>query len=128
MNVLSRATRLRLSRISVVMPLLAAAAFGLSPFMATTAASAADNELTITIKDHKFEPANPEIPAGTRIKLTVVNADPTAEEFESHDFHVEKIVGAGKTISVYIGPLDAGTYKFFGERHEDTAQGVLTAK
>jgi plastocyanin len=128
MNILPRAKHLHLHRIPVFMLSIAVAAFGLLPPMATTTALAADNELTITIKDHKFEPANPEIPAGARIKLTVVNADPTAEEFESHDFHVEKIVGAGKTISVYIGPLEAGTYKFFGERHESTAQGVLTAK
>jgi plastocyanin len=105
----------------------AIAALGLLPSMGTTA-RAADQELTITIKDHKFEPANPAVPAGVRIKLTVVNADKTAEEFESRDFHVEKVVGGGKAISVYIGPLDAGTYKFFGERHEKTAQGVLTVK
>ena len=92
------------------------------------ATAADDLELTITIRDHMFEPANPEIPAGTRVKLTVVNADKTAEEFESNEFHVEKIVGGGKSISLFIGPLDAGTYKFFGERHESTAQGVLTVK
>jgi plastocyanin len=91
-------------------------------------AAAQEQELTITIRDHRFEPANPEIPAGVRVKLTVVNADKTAEEFESNDFHVEKIVGGGKTMSMFIGPLDPGTYVFFGERHESTAQGVLTVK
>ncbi len=93
-----------------------------------TLAVAAGQSLTITIKDHKFEPAAPVVPAGTRIKLTIINANSTAEEFESSDFHVEKIVGGGKIVSVYIGPLDAGAYKFFGERHKSEAQGVLTVK
>jgi plastocyanin len=127
MNILLRRMRRHFRAIPIFVLPIAMAVFGML-LMGQSATFAADHELTITIKDHKFEPANPEIPAGARIKLTVVNADPTAEEFESHDFHVEKIVGAGKTISVYIGPLEAGTYKFFGERHESTAQGVLTAK
>ena len=127
MNSLPRPARRYSRAISMFMLPVAAAALGLLPSIVTTA-RAADQELTITIKDHKFEPTNPAIPAGVRVKLTIVNADKTAEEFESRDFHVEKIVGSGKTISVYIGPLDAGTYKFFGERHEKTAQGVLTVK
>jgi hypothetical protein len=132
MSGMSHASRVfrcfRLSaRLFPAAPVLGAALFVLFQPGLSAPALAADQELTITIKDHKFEPANPEVPAGVRIKLTVVNADPTAEEFESNDFHVEKIVGGGKTMTVYIGPLDAGAYKFFGERHESTAQGVLTA-
>jgi plastocyanin len=127
MNASTRTTRRHFPIASMFMLPAAAVTLGLLPSM-VTAARAADQELTITIKDHKFEPADPTIPAGVRVKLTVVNGDKTAEEFESHDFHVEKIVGGGKTVSVYIGPLDAGTYKFFGERHEKTAQGVLTVK
>ena len=29
---------------------------------------------------------------------------------------------------VYVGPLDPGTYKFFGEFHLDTAHGVIVAR
>jgi hypothetical protein len=29
---------------------------------------------------------------------------------------------------VFLGPLDPGEYKFFGDFHQDTAQGVLIAK
>src|SRR6185437_9732923 len=128
MNASTRPTRRHPRVISMFMLSATAIALGLLVLIAPSTARAAEHELTITIKDHKFQPASPEIPAGVRVKLTVINADPTAEEFESRDFHVEKIVGGGKTISAYIGPLDAGTYKFFGERHEKTAQGVLTVK
>ena len=56
------------------------------------------------------------------------NADPTAEEFESNDFHVEKVIGGGKQMTFHIGPLAAGSYGFFGERHMDTALGNLFAE
>lgn len=119
----------RLFTASPAVALFAAASLATAALaFSATSAAAADQELTITIKNHKFEPANPEAKAGERIKLTVVNADPTAEEFESHDFDVEKIVGGGKSVSMYVGPLDPGSYKFFGERHESTARGTLTVK
>jgi len=91
-------------------------------------ASAAEPEFTLTIKDHLFTPATLEVPVGLKIKLIVVNQDASEEEFESHDLHVEKIVSGGKTITVFVGPLEAGTYKFVGEFHEDTAKGSIVAK
>ena len=52
----------------------------------------------------------------------------TADEFESTDLNREILVLPGQTITVFLGPLDPGTYKFFGDFHQDTAQGVLVAK
>ena len=60
--------------------------------------------------------------------LIVENQDKTIEVFESHDLNREKIVGAGKSIKIYIGPLEAGVYKFFGEFNQKTAQGTITVK
>lgn len=85
-------------------------------------------EQKLVIKDHKFLPAALEIPAGQKVKLVIENQDATAEEFESHDLKREKIVAAQSSISVYVGPLTPGVYKFFGEFHEETAQGTLTVK
>ena len=82
---------------------------------------------TITIKDHTFEPAELLVPADTKIKLVIKNEDPTPEEFESYDLNREKIVTGNGTIAVFIGPLKPGEYKYFGEFHEDTAQGVIVA-
>lgn len=94
----------------------------------TPHASAEAKSFTLTIKDHRFSPETLTVPAGQEFDLTVVNADPTAEEFESNDFHVEKVIAGGKQSTFHIGPLTAGTYGFFGERHMDTALGNLFAE
>ncbi|MES2677400.1 MAG: cupredoxin domain-containing protein [Pseudomonadota bacterium] len=85
-------------------------------------------EYKIVIKDHKFSPQNLIIPANEKVKLLVENQDKTIEEFESHDLNREKIVGGGKTASIFVGPLKAGVYKYYGEFNEKTAQGTITAK
>ena len=83
---------------------------------------------TITIKDHRFKPQSVTVPAGKEFDLVVVNDDPTTEEFESNDFHVEKVVAGGKQITLHVGPLSAGSYGFFGDRHKETALGNLFAE
>lgn len=85
-------------------------------------------EFTLTIENHEFTPKVLTIPADTRIKLTVVNKDSTPEEFESNEFNVEKIIMPHGKITVFVGPLKAGSYNFFGEFHMDTAQGTLVAE
>jgi hypothetical protein len=52
--------------------------------------------VTITIRDHRFEPAELHVPAGKRVLLTVINADPLPEEFDSMVLKVEKVI-AGKS-------------------------------
>jgi plastocyanin len=89
---------------------------------------AADVEAKLTIRDHKFEPAQLTVPAGAKIKLSIENRDATPEEFESHELNREKIVVGNGTITVFIGPLEAGRYPFFGDFHQETAQGVLVAQ
>lgn len=85
-------------------------------------------EATLTIQDHRFVPAEMKVPAGRKIKLTVINKDATAEEFESYELNREKIVAGNGRIIVYVGPLRPGRYPYFGEFHMDTAQGVLVAE
>jgi plastocyanin len=96
--------------------------------LAAGAAHAADFEATLAIRDHKFDPAELTVPAGTKIKLLIQNNDATPEEFESHELNREKIVVGNSSITVFIGPLEAGRYPFFGDFHQETAQGVLVAK
>jgi high-affinity iron transporter len=82
----------------------------------------------LVFHNHRFEPARVEVPAHVKFKLQVKNTDDTADEFESVDLNREKLVTPGQTITVFLGPLDPGEYKFFGDFHQDTAQGVLVAK
>ncbi len=99
-----------------------------APVLAPAAARADEPERTIVIKAHKFRPDVVEVPAGVRIKLVIHNQDATPEEFESHDLRREKLVtGNGKAI-VWVGPLPKGEYGFFGDFHQDSAQGKLVAK
>ena len=92
------------------------------------AAPAEGQQITLRIKDHKFIPAQLDVPANVKFELLVVNEDPTPEEFESHELNREKIVTGNGQITVSIGPLKPGTYPYFGEFHMDTAQGTLVAK
>lgn len=82
-------------------------------------------EYKLTIRDHKFEPTQLKAPANTKFKLIVSNQDASASEFESNDFNREKIVLPSSTVTVFVGPLDKGSYKFFDDFHQDTGNGVL---
>lgn len=94
----------------------------------TSTARAEDAPLMLTFQNHRFEPSRIEVPAHQKFKLMVKNADDTADEFESADLNREKLVSPGQTITVFLGPLDPGEYKFFGDFHQDTARGVMVAK
>ncbi|MGA7298181.1 MAG: cupredoxin domain-containing protein [Rhodanobacteraceae bacterium] len=83
---------------------------------------------TLVLKNHVYHPDELKVPAGTKFKLIVRNEDPTPEEFESTDFNREKIVLPNTSMTVYVGPLRAGSYRFFGEFHQATAQGRLIAE
>jgi hypothetical protein len=91
-------------------------------------ALAADDTFELSLKDHKFMPAQLSIPADKRVKLTIKNLDSTPAEFESHAFKAEKVIPGGGGVSLYIGPLKAGTYGFFDDFHEDQTQGTLIVK
>lgn len=82
----------------------------------------------LVIKDHVFAPATLEIPAGVKVQIVVKNQDATPEEFESYDLNREKVIPGNSEATIFIGPLDAGSYEFAGEFHEDTAQGTIVAK
>ncbi|MDE2247093.1 MAG: cupredoxin domain-containing protein [Pseudomonadota bacterium] len=82
----------------------------------------------LVISDHRFQPAELKVPAGIKFKLVVENRDATPEEFESTEFNREKIVMPNSAAQVYVGPLAAGHYRFFGDFHQDTAQGALVVE
>lgn len=103
------------------------AVLGLAVFVSLApTAQAADH--TITIKNHRFQPAELKVPANKRVTVTVVNDDATPEEFESHELKVEKVIPGKSKGIVRFGPLKPGKYPFFGEYHEDTAKGAVVAE
>jgi plastocyanin len=86
------------------------------------------DDVVLTLKDHKFDPAKLELPAGAEHKILVKNLDGTPEEFESESLDIEKVIAGGQEASFTVGPLDPGSYEFYGEFHEDTAQGQIVVK
>jgi hypothetical protein len=84
--------------------------------------------IELTLKDHKFEPAEIKAPAGQPIAIKLKNADASPEEFESSELRVEKVVTPNGTITIKLKPLAAGRYPFKGEYNEKTAQGVLVVE
>jgi len=105
-----------------------AAAAVVGALLVGSAPARADEVLTLAFHNHRFEPARIEVPANAKFQLLVKNMDDTADEFESVDLDREKLVAPGQTITVFLGPLSPGEYKFFGDFHQDTAQGVIVAK
>ncbi len=112
-----------MKNLSIALVLLSAFAGALGP-----APVRAQDALTTTIKNHRFEPAELRVPAGKRITLTVVNEDPTPEEFESRVLKVEKIIPGKTKAVVSFGPLKPGRYEFEGEFNSKTAKGVVIAE
>lgn len=101
---------------------------GLAAFLVLVPATVRAQELTLTIKDHKFTPSEIKVPANKRVILTVVNDDATPEEFDSKALKVEKVVAGKSKGIVRIGPLKPGRYSFVGEYHESTAKGAVIAE
>lgn len=92
-------------------------------------ASRAEDTVTVNIsmKDHRFQPAELHAPAGKAIVIVVKNLDPAPAEFESNMLRVEKVVTGGGTITLRIRPLEPGRYRFFDDFHPQT-EGYLVVK
>ncbi len=80
--------------------------------------------VSITIKDHQFEPAEVHAPAGKPLSIAVKNLDAIAAEFESDSLHVEKVIPPGREAVLHVRPLEPGRYNFFDDFHRAT-QGFL---
>ena len=92
-----------------VAALLVAAALGAG----SPAARAADPApIALTIERDRFDPADIKVKAGAPFTLAITNKSARAAEFESKDLRVEKVVPAGKTVTVKVRPLAPGTYQF----------------
>jgi plastocyanin len=84
-------------------------------------------QLSITMKDHVFDPAELHAPAGKAIAIHVKNLNNIVSEFESGDLHFEKIVPVGGEGVVYVRPQQPGRYNFYDDFHHQT-QGFLVVQ
>ena len=94
----------------------------------STGAMGEDNGAAITLKDHKFAPAEIHVKANTPTTVKLANDDDQTEEFDSTALKIEKIVTGHSTGTMRWRPLAPGRYPFMGEFHAETAQGVVVAE
>ena len=85
-------------------------------------------EIPITIEKNRFTPDEIKVKAGAAFLLVVTNQDATAEEFESKELRIEKVIPPGKTMKIRVRALKPGAYPFVGEYHEKTAKGRIVAE
>ncbi|HSU42856.1 MAG TPA: cupredoxin domain-containing protein [Casimicrobiaceae bacterium] len=95
---------------------------------APPAHGANEPEFALTIRDHRFTPAEVRIPANVKVKLVVDNQDSAPEEFDSHALNREKVIPGKAKATIFIGPLAPGRYPFMGEFNAATAQGAVVAE
>jgi plastocyanin len=84
--------------------------------------------IDLTVKDHSFTPAEIHVKAGQPTVINMHNQDSTAEEFDSDSLGIEKVIAGGRSGLVHLHALAPGKYRFMGEYHSDTAQGVVIAE
>ena len=105
--------------------LLPSLLFGSALLLSAAVARADDTVmLSITIKDHQFDPAELHAPPSQTIAIHVKNLGSIVFEFESSDLHFEKIVPAGSEAVVHVRPQQPGRYSFYDDFHHET-QGFL---
>ena len=97
-------------------------------FICQSIVYAATPVINIEIRNHLFIPSEIVIPANTKVKLVIHNHDETDEEFESYELNREKVIIGQRKGIIFIGPLPAGEYPFFGEFFPKTAQGKVIVK
>ncbi len=106
------------------------AAYAAALAVAVLGAARAEDLATysITLKNHRFTPAEIHVPTGKAFFVSVKNLDDTADEFEMHNPAVEKVIPPGEEGKARIRPLGPGRFPFIGEFHADTAQGVIVSE
>jgi hypothetical protein len=82
--------------------------------------------VTVSVKNHRFQPGEIYAPANVPIELRVKNLDSAPMEFESVSLRVEKVVtGNGEGI-IRLRPLAHGRYEFFDDFHPETRGALVT--
>ena len=105
-----------------------AAALCLSFLASTLFAQAEGAVVRLTLKDHRFSPAEASAPANQPITIELTNQDPTPAELESKTLRFEKVVAGNGKITVQVRPLVPGRYRFYDDYHEDTTEGFLVVR
>ena len=83
--------------------------------------------VSISVKEHRFQPGQISAPANRPFSIKVKNLDGAAMEFESVSLRVEKVIAARSEGVVNVRALAPGRYEFFDDFHPET-RGVLAVE
>ncbi len=82
----------------------------------------------IRFKNHRFYPLTLVVPANKALQIKVINLSDERIEFESFRLNREKVVDPGKTVTLNLPALRAGSYDFVDDFHDDVPEGVIIAR
>jgi len=83
--------------------------------------------VSVSVKNHRFQPAQIQAPAKVPIDLRVKNLDSSAMEFESDSLHAEKVISGNSEAVIRLKPLEPGRYEFYDDYHQEST-GVLVVR
>jgi Cupredoxin-like domain len=83
--------------------------------------------VSVTVKNHRFQPSQLTAPANVPITIRVRNQDSTRMEFESVSLRVERVIAGNSEGVIQIRPLAPGRYDFFDDFNQE-AEGVLVVR
>ena len=83
--------------------------------------------IELSVKNHKFEPAEPKATAGSAIVMKIKNLDAAPIEFESLALEFEVVVRSNAELLVKVKPQKPGRYLFFDDLHQE-AKGTLVVE
>ena len=83
--------------------------------------------VTVSVKNHRFQPKELHAPANVPIAIHVKNLDSSRMEFESVTLRVEKVIGGNGEAVINIRPLSPGRYEFFDDFNQES-DGVLVVR
>jgi plastocyanin len=94
-------------------------------FTISAYAFAAESTTALAIHTNQFEPKQLTIPAGIKMKIVIRNQDGIPAEFESYDLSREVVVPGHGEVTIYVGPLEPGTYQFFNDFNHDMQGSIV---
>ena len=83
--------------------------------LAAAIGHAEDAALSVSEKNHQFQPPQLAARANVPISIRVRNLDPDRMEFESTNPSVEKVIGGKSEAVISLRPLAPGRYEFYDD-------------
>lgn len=93
--------------------------------LAAATAYAQETSLSVSVKDHRFQPQQLTARANVPISIRVRNLDSERMEFESTNPSVEKVIGGKSEAVVKIKPLAPGRYEFYDDFNQQATMTLV---